>query len=62
SYPRAKEDPMNPQIGENEEENRPEFKSESERLEIIDEDLDRVTGGGNSAWGTKSGNSDGTGP
>jgi hypothetical protein len=52
---------MNPQIGENEEENRPEFKSESERLEIIDEDLDRVTGGGNSAWGTKSGDSDGTG-
>ncbi|HEY2475845.1 MAG TPA: hypothetical protein VGI19_13735 [Candidatus Cybelea sp.] len=52
---------MNPQIGDNEEEkNKPEFKAESERLEISNEDLDRVTGGGNSAWGTK--NAQGAGP
>jgi hypothetical protein len=39
-----------------EEATEPEIMDEMNNPEITDEMLDRVSGGGNSAWGTKQGN------
>lgn len=50
---------MNQQGGQNRFEdakNAPEIMDEASMPEIMDEDLDQVTGGGNSAWGTASSN------
>lgn len=46
---------MNKRFGESkfrEQKNELEIKDEMPQTEIKEEDLDRVSGGGNSAWGT----------
>lgn len=62
---RAKEAPVNNQSGQNKLErdrSKPEIKDEMNQPEIKDEDLDRVSGGGNSAWGTYGGPGNGSNP